>query len=70
MSVPDRRAKLDRHHPQLSIRRQCAMLGVARSGVYRTQHVANDNDLNLMRRLDELFLRWPLEVAGQIRTPG
>ena len=59
MSVSDRRAKLDHHHPELSIRRQCAMLGVARSGVYRTRHVANDNDLNLMRRLDELFLRWP-----------
>ncbi len=59
MSAPDRRAKLDRNHPDLSIRRQCAMLGVARSGVYRTRRVANDNDLDLMRRLDELFLRWP-----------
>ena len=35
MSAPDRRAKLDRDHPQLSLRRQCAMLGMARSGVYR-----------------------------------
>jgi putative transposase len=59
MSAPDRRAKLDRNHPELSIRRQCAMLCVARSGVYRTRCVANDNDLDLMRRLDELFLRWP-----------
>jgi putative transposase len=59
MSAPDRRAKLDRNHPELSIRRQCAMLGVARSGVYRTRRVANDNDLDLMRRLDELYLRWP-----------
>ena len=35
MSASNRRAKLDRHHPDLSVRRQCAMLGVARSGVYR-----------------------------------
>ena len=35
MSASDRRAKLDRDHPDLSVRRQCAMLGVARSGVYR-----------------------------------
>src|ERR1700759_497165 len=35
------------------------MLGVARSGVYRARRVANDNDFDLMRRLDELFLRWP-----------
>ena len=59
MSAPDRRAKLDRHHPELSIRRQCEMLGVARSGVYRQDRAANDNDLGLMRRIDELFLRWP-----------
>ena len=35
MSVPDRRAKLDRDDPDLSIRRQCRMLGLARSGVCR-----------------------------------
>ena len=59
MSVPDRRAKLDRDHPGLSIRRQCALLGLARSGVYRPRRAANDNDLDVMRRIDELFLRWP-----------
>jgi hypothetical protein len=26
---------LDRDHPPLSIRRQCRLLGIARSGVYR-----------------------------------
>ena len=29
MSAPDRRAKLDRDHPHLSVRQQCAMLGIA-----------------------------------------
>ena len=57
MSGSDRRAKLDRSHPQLSIRRQCAMLGLARSGVYRLPRPANDEDLELMRRLDALFTR-------------
>ena len=59
MSVPDRRAKLDRDHAVLSIRRQCVLLGLARSGVYRRRRAANDNDLDVMRRIDELFLRWP-----------
>ena len=45
MSAPDRRAKLDRAHGALSVRRQCAMLGVARSGVYRKPRPTNDNDL-------------------------
>ncbi len=50
MSAPDRRAKLDRDHPSLSVRRQCAMLGLARSSVYRLPHPANDDDIALMRR--------------------
>ena len=66
MSAPDRRAKLDRHHPALSIRRQCEMLHVARSGVYRTPRAANDNDLDLMRRIDALFLRWPFLGSRRI----
>ena len=74
MSAPDRRAKLDRDHPQLSIRRQCAMLGLARSGVYRLPHPANDDDLTLMRRIDELFTRWPFlgsrRMTAMLRAEG
>src|SRR5271157_4245975 len=59
MSAPDRREMLDPAAKTLSIRRQCALLGVARSGVYRQRKPANDNDLGLMRRIDELFTAWP-----------
>jgi putative transposase len=59
MSVPDRRALVDRDADRPSVRRQCALLGVARSGVYRPPRPANDNDLLLMRRLDQLFTTWP-----------
>jgi putative transposase len=66
MSAPDRRARLDRDHPDLSIRRQCAMLGVARSGVYRQPRPANDNDLEAMRRIDALFTARPFYGARRI----
>jgi putative transposase len=59
MSVPDRRALVDRDHRAPSIRRQCQLLGLARSGVYRKLPPANDNDLALLRRIDELFTAWP-----------
>jgi putative transposase len=59
MNAPDRRAKLDRAHGDLSLRRECAMLGLARSGVYRKPRPANDNDLNAMRRIDALFTARP-----------
>jgi hypothetical protein len=35
MSAPDRRAMVERPGKHLSVRRQCALVGVARSGVYR-----------------------------------
>jgi putative transposase len=59
MSKADREARLDRNHPTLSIRRQCALLGLARSGVYRPTAVANDNDRTVMGRLDDLFTAHP-----------
>jgi putative transposase len=59
MSAPDRRALVDRDQRKPSILRQCVLLGVARSGIYRGARPANDNDLALMRQLDELFTGWP-----------
>src|SRR5271157_2301982 len=66
MSASNRRAKLDRDHPDLSVRRQCAMLGVARSGVYRKPAPANDNDLALMRRIDALPTERPFLGSRRI----
>ena len=66
MSAPDRREMLDRAAKTLSIRRQCALLGVACSGVYRARKPANDNDLGLMRRIDELFTAWPFLGSRRI----
>jgi len=74
MSVPDRRALLDHDHERISVRRQCRLLGIARSGVYRARRPANDNDLGLMRRIDELFTSWPFlgsrRLARMLREEG
>ena len=74
MSTPDRREMLDRSDKTLSIRRQCTLTGVARSGVYRPKKPANDNDLALMRRLDELFTAWPFlgsrRMTEMLRAEG
>ena len=39
MSAPDRRAMVERPGEDLSVRRQCALLNLARSGVYRPKPV-------------------------------
>jgi len=74
MSAPDRRALVDRDHGTLSIRRQCTLVNVARSGVYRPPRPANDDDLSLMRRIDELFTAWPFlgsrRIAVMLRAEG
>src|SRR5450631_1205889 len=59
MSVPERRAMVERPAENLSVRRQCALLNLARSGVYRPGPVTGADDLTLMRRIDELHLKWP-----------
>jgi putative transposase len=72
MSAPDRRALIDRDDSQLSIRRQCSLLGLARSGVYRPPRPATDSALALMRRIDELFTAWPFlgsrRIAAMLRA--
>jgi putative transposase len=74
MSASDRRALIERGAPSLSVRRQCVLLGVARSGVYRAPRSANDNDLALMRRIDELYTAWPFlgsrRMAALLRAEG
>jgi putative transposase len=59
MSAPARRAKVDRTAEDLSVRRQCVLLNVARSGVYRPKPATAADDLALMRRIDELHLEFP-----------
>ena len=59
MSAPDRRAMVERSGKDLSVRRQCALVGVARSGIYRPKRVAGADDLAVMRRIDELHLELP-----------
>ncbi len=74
MSAPDRTAMLDRAHAGLSIRRQCRLLGLARSNVYRPASATDTDELVIMRRLDELFLAWPFfgsrRMMAMLRAEG
>ena len=59
MSAPERRALVERRAEELSVRRQCELLNLARSGVYRPKAAPSADDLALMRRIDELYLEKP-----------
>lgn len=55
-----RKALVEKDHPQLSVRRQSELLGVNRNRLEGTKPTpACAEDLALMRRMDELALRFP-----------
>jgi putative transposase len=66
MSTPDRREMLDRTDKKLSVRRQCALLGLARSGVYRVPAPGRESDTELMRRIDALYTESPFFGSRRI----
>jgi putative transposase len=59
MSVEEKHALLAPGHSQLSLRRPCALLGVARSGLYYQPVQASAEALQLMRLLDEQYTATP-----------
>jgi putative transposase len=54
-----KRTLIEPEHPQLSVARQCALLGLARSSWYYTPHGESVENLELMRRMDEQYTRTP-----------
>jgi putative transposase len=50
---------IETRHPQLSIRRQCELLGLNRSSFYHEPATETVENLRLMRRIDEQYLRTP-----------
>jgi hypothetical protein len=50
---------VERGHPELSIRRQCELLGVNRAGLYYEPVGESEENVLLMRLLDEQYTRAP-----------
>jgi putative transposase len=58
-TVEERRRLVDEGHPQLSITRQCSLLGLARSSWYFEPATESAENLYLMRLLDEQYTGTP-----------
>jgi putative transposase len=58
-STEDLRLLVDRGHSEISLRRQCELLGVNRSGLYYEPLGESQENLRLMRLLDEQYTRAP-----------
>ena len=66
MSRSERRALMVRDHPALSLSRQCRLLSINRSSLYYEPKGESAETLALMRRIDELFLKYPFYGARQM----
>ncbi len=71
MSRGERKAMITREHPELSLSRQCEVLSISRSSFYYAPMGECPSSLALMRRIDELFLKYPFygsrQMARQLR---
>jgi putative transposase len=65
---------IEREQPELSVRRQCELLRVSRSGLYYEPEPTSPEELALMRRIDELHLKHPFYgsrlLAVALRNEG
>jgi len=73
-SAEARRALVDPAHPELSIRRQCALLGLSRASYYYVAAPEDPLNLELMRRIDRQYLEtpfygWP-RMTASLRRQG
>ena len=66
MSGTERRAMIARDHPGLSLSRQCRLLSISRSSIYYVPKGESPETLALMRRIDEIFLKYPFYGSRQM----
>ncbi|QPZ92087.1 IS3 family transposase [Thioclava electrotropha] len=69
-----RRGMIEPDHPDLSIGQQCKLLSIARSSFYYTPKGETEQNLGLMRRIDEQFLETPFfgvrQMTWHLRNDG
>ena len=72
--MDERRALVERNHPQLSVVRQCELLGLSRSGLYYQPVGERAENLHLMHLIDTEYTRHPFygyrKIADWLRRQG
>ena len=66
MSRGERKRMIRRDIPGLSLSRQCEVLSISRSSFYYELKGESPENLILMRRIDELFLKYPFYGSRQM----
>ena len=74
LGIEERRRMIEPDHPTLPIVRQCELLGLARASYYHRPEPEPDENLRLMRVIDETYLAYPVfgsrQMARWLRRQG
>jgi len=66
--VRDRIELVEKSHPELSMRKQCKLLGVSRSSVDYQAVAENPEHIRIKRLLDEIYMIDPCLGSRRLRT--
>jgi putative transposase len=73
-TIEAKRAMIDMHHPEFSIRRQCELLDLNRATYYYVPAQESELNLRLMRLIDEQYLKTPFygypRMTAYLRRQG
>ena len=61
---------IDKQHPEFSVVRQCGLLGLHRSGLYYKPCAESQENLTILRFMDEQYLRTPFFGVRRLRLAG
>lgn len=59
---------INKGHTKLSVLQQCKLLGIHRSGIYYKPRAASELNLELMRLMDEQYLKHPFMGSPKMHT--
>ena len=66
--VAERRLMVDKGYSRLSVVRQCDLLGIHRSGLYYQPCAESQENLDVMRMLDEQYFKTPFYGVRRLRV--
>ena len=64
--LSEKRCHINKKHPKLSIRKQCKVLNISRSSYYYESKTESSLNLELMRLMDEHYLKHPYKGAKRM----
>jgi len=57
---------IEADHAELTVKEQCALLGISRSAYYYKKRPMSKKDKTLLDRIDEIYTKWPFFGARKI----